>query len=76
MLKGSDDVISMVGNLKFINTILQSMTEMLHRRIQAYNRFDKSFYYDCENIHEMVKKNNEEELWTECNEVSKFRIHS
>jgi len=31
-------------------------------------------YYDSANIEGLLKDNDTEELWTECNEISKFNV--
>ena len=52
------------------------MTELLHRRNKTFQRQKESTYYDVDNIQSMLSENDDDELWTECNEISQFNVEA
>lgn len=49
-LRESDDVVSMVANLKFINSILIGMTEFLDDRVTESDRVGDEQYYSSNSV--------------------------
>ena len=49
-LRESDDVVSMVANLKFINSILIGMTEFLDDRVNESDQVGDEQYYDSNSV--------------------------